>query len=446
MNKKKKDWRVEKERLLALGLEERRKEYGEKYVPLEKIPSWKQQEKSKYKDDVEDSSVQTTSLSDKVSLYKGDITVLELDAIVNAANASLLGGGGVDGCIHRAAGSCLFDECHTLHGCGTGKAEITCGYDLPAKYVIHTVGPIARGYIGKTQKELLANCYENSLKLLLDNGLRSVAFPCISTGIYGFPNEPAAEIALETVRNWIKTNTNEIDCVIFCVFLETDYKIYKEKLSKFFSQDNDMNEDAAEGMTQEEVKKYTPLSKKSEKKKLNKDEDSNEEEDNDKTESADAEMESQKEEADKPDNTDAEMESQNLDAEDNPASEEPREGRDRNNKESASDVKTKQEKPTKGQKHGDDPMEDRAETEESKTGLDKDEVGCQLTGMETEAAVCQNKALSYTSCTNSNGSVISDPNLDSKELSRGGSKPEDELMEDQGIAVSTDAKPLVEKI
>ncbi|XP_058880399.1 ADP-ribose glycohydrolase MACROD2-like isoform X7 [Acipenser ruthenus] len=408
MNKKKKDWRVEKERLLALGLEERRKEYGEKYVPLEKIPSWKQQEKSKYKDDVEDSSVQTTSLSDKVSLYKGDITVLELDAIVNAANASLLGGGGD---------------------------------------VIHTVGPIARGYIGKTQKELLANCYENSLKLLLDNGLRSVAFPCISTGIYGFPNEPAAEIALETVRNWIKTNTNEIDCVIFCVFLETDYKIYKEKLSKFFSQDNDMNEDAAEGMTQEEVKKYTPLSKKSEKKKLNKDEDSNEaEEDNDKTESADAEMESQKEEADKPDNTDAEMESQNLDAEDNPASEEPREGRDRNNKESASDVKTKQEKPTKGQKHGDDPMEDRAETEESKTGLDKDEVGCQLTGMETEAAVCQNKALSYTSCTNSNGSVISDPNLDSKELSRGGSKPEDELMEDQGIAVSTDAKPLVEKI
>ncbi|KAK6489535.1 ADP-ribose glycohydrolase MACROD1-like isoform X4, partial [Huso huso] len=224
----------------------------------------------------------------------------------------------------------------------------------------------------------------------------------------------------------------QIDRVIFCIFLETDYKIYKEKLSKFFSQDNDMNEDAAEGMTQEEglfhhlylffyfaVKKYTPPSKKSKKKKLNKDEDSNEaEEDNDKTESADAEMESQKEEADKPDNTDAEMESQNLDAEDNPASEEPREGRDRNNKESASDVNTKQEKPTKGQKHGDDPMEDRAETEESKTGLDKDEVGCQLTGMETEAAVCQNK----------------DPNLDSKELSRGGSKPEDELMEDQGVA------------
>ncbi|KAK1171306.1 ADP-ribose glycohydrolase MACROD2-like isoform X3 [Acipenser oxyrinchus oxyrinchus] len=124
------------------------------------------------------------------------------------------------------------------------------------------------------------------------------------------------------------------------------------------------------------------------------------------------------------------MESQNLDAEDNPASEELREGRDRNNKESASDVNTKQEKPTKGQKHEDDPMEDRTETEESKTGLDKDEVGCQLTGMKTEAAVCQNK----------------DPNLDSKELSKGSSKPEDELMEDQGIAVTTDAKPLVEKI
>ncbi|XP_033873204.2 ADP-ribose glycohydrolase MACROD2-like isoform X2 [Acipenser ruthenus] len=436
MSKKKKDWRVEKERLLALGLEERRKEYGERYVPLEEIPTWKQQEKSKYKDDVEDSSVQTPSLSDKVSLYKGDITVLEIDAIVNAANASLLGGGGVDGCIHRAAGSCLFDECHTLNGCGTGKAKITCGYDLPAKYIIHTVGPIARGHVGKTQNELLANCYENSLKLLLENGLRSVAFPCISTGIYGFPNEPAAEIALETVRNWIKTNTNEIDRVIFCVFLEMDYKIYKEKLSKFFSQENNMNEDAAEGMTEEEGKKCTPPNKTPKKKKLKKDEDINEEEDDDKTESADTEMESQKE-PDKRDNTDAEMESQILDAVDNPASVEPKKGSDINSKE-ASDVNTNQDKPSKGHKHGDDPMENRGETEESKTDSDKDEVGSQLTEMETEAAVCQNKAMNET--------VVSDPNLDSKELSKGGSKPEHELMEDQGIAVSADAKPPVEKI
>ncbi|XP_041108872.1 ADP-ribose glycohydrolase MACROD2 [Polyodon spathula] len=412
MSKKKKDWRMEKERLLALGLEERRKEYGEKYVPLEEIPTWKQQEKSKCKVDAEDSSVQTPSLSDKVSLYKGDITILELDAIVNAANASLLGGGGVDGCIHRAAGSCLFDECHTLNGCGTGKAKITCGYDLPAKYIIHTVGPIARGYVGKTQNDLLADCYENSLKLLLENGLRSVAFPCISTGIYGFPNEPAAEIALETVRNWIKRNTNEIDRVIFCVFLEMDYKIYKEKLSKYFSQEIDMNEDAAEGMTQEEGKKCTPPNKTPKKKKLKKDEDINEEEDDDKTESADTEMESQK------------------DAEDNPASEEPKKGSDINSKESASDVNTNQDKSSKGHKHGDDPMEDHGETEESKTDSDKDEVGSQLTEMETEAAVCQNK----------------DPNLDSKELSKGGSKPEHELMEGQGLAVSTDAKPPVEKI
>ncbi|KAF6723721.1 O-acetyl-ADP-ribose deacetylase MACROD2, partial [Oryzias melastigma] len=178
-------------------------------------------------------------LSDKVSLYKGDITILEVDAIVNAANSSLLGGGGVDGCIHKAAGSCLYDECLSLKGCQTGKAKITCGYDLPAKYVIHTVGPVARGHVGHTESSDLASCYQNSLRLMEEHNLRSVAFPCISTGIYGFPNDPAADIALKTVKEWIQQNPDKITRVIFCVFLETDFTIYKKKMSDFFKDDDE---------------------------------------------------------------------------------------------------------------------------------------------------------------------------------------------------------------
>ncbi|XP_048061368.1 ADP-ribose glycohydrolase MACROD2 isoform X16 [Megalobrama amblycephala] len=250
MSKKKKEWSAEKERLLSLGLEDRRKDYRGNYVPLDKIPTWANPDNNTATDKEEH---QSSSLADKVSLYRGDITILEVDAIVNAANSSLLGGGGVDGCIHRAAGHLLFEECHSLNGCDTGKAKITCGYDLPAKYaqheardafcfiadVIHTVGPIARGNVGQSQKDDLASCYNNSLQLMKDNNLRSVAFPCISTGIYGFPNEPAAEIALKTVHDWIEANQKKIDRVIFCVFLETDYEIYKRKMSDFFSPDND---------------------------------------------------------------------------------------------------------------------------------------------------------------------------------------------------------------
>ncbi|XP_039509171.1 ADP-ribose glycohydrolase MACROD2 isoform X3 [Pimephales promelas] len=167
------------------------------------------------------------------------VVLSRVDTKRSKANSSLLGGGGVDGCIHRAAGHLLYEECHSLNGCDTGKAKITCGYDLPAKYVIHTVGPIARGNLGQSQKDDLESCYTSSLKLMKDNNLRSVAFPCISTGIYGFPNEPAAEIALKTVHDWIVSNQDEIDRVIFCVFLETDYEIYKRKMSDFFSPDND---------------------------------------------------------------------------------------------------------------------------------------------------------------------------------------------------------------
>ncbi|XP_027696106.1 ADP-ribose glycohydrolase MACROD2 isoform X1 [Vombatus ursinus] len=236
-NRKKKVWKEEKERLLKMTLEERRKEYVRNYVALKDIPSWKEEMKSKSQNDEESAqevSQVKKSLSEKVSLYRGDITLLETDAIVNAANASLLGGGGVDGCIHRAAGPCLVAECRNLSGCETGQAKITCGYDLPAKYVIHTVGPIARGHINDSHKEDLANCYKSSLKLAKENNIRSIAFPCISTGIYGFPNEPAAIIALTTIKEWLNRNHHEMDRIIFCVFLEVDFKIFKKKMSEYF--------------------------------------------------------------------------------------------------------------------------------------------------------------------------------------------------------------------
>ncbi|XP_017318954.1 ADP-ribose glycohydrolase MACROD2 isoform X2 [Ictalurus punctatus] len=251
MSKKKKEWRTEKDRLLSLGPEERRKEYGDNYVALDKIPTWRHHH-SRESDEEEENPV---SLCDKVSLYKGDITILEVDAIVNAANSSLLGGGGVDGCIHRAAGHYLYEECHSLNGCETGKAKITCGYDLPAKYVIHTVGPIARGNVGMVQKADLASCYKSSLKLVKDYSLRSVAFPCISTGIYGFPNEPAADIALNTVRDWLEENRDKIDRIIFCVFLENDYGIYNRKMSDYFPPDNEECEEGNVAHTEDDANK-----------------------------------------------------------------------------------------------------------------------------------------------------------------------------------------------
>ncbi|XP_046731022.1 ADP-ribose glycohydrolase MACROD2 isoform X3 [Silurus meridionalis] len=248
MSKKKKEWKTEKERLLSLGQEERRKEYGDNYVALDNIFTWRHHHR-----EPEDDEENTVSLCDKVSLYKGDITMLEVDAIVNAANSSLLGGGGVDGCIHRAAGHYLYEECHSLNGCETGKAKITCGYDLPAKYVIHTVGPIARGNVGPVQREDLASCYKSSLKLVKDYSLRSVAFPCISTGIYGFPNEPAADIALDTVRDWLMENKDKIDRIIFCVFLENDYGIYNRKMSDYFPTDNEECEEGNEAHTEDDA-------------------------------------------------------------------------------------------------------------------------------------------------------------------------------------------------
>jgi len=162
---------------------------------------------------------------------KGDITKIKVDAIVNAANESLLGGGGVDGAIHRAAGPELLEECRTLNGCKTGEAKITKAYNLASKYVIHTVGPVWKD--GKSgEKELLKNAYWNSLLLAKENHCKSVAFPNISTGVYGFPKLDAAHIAIETVTKFINEVDSEMD-VIFVCFDDINYAIYQEVCPNF---------------------------------------------------------------------------------------------------------------------------------------------------------------------------------------------------------------------
>lgn len=164
----------------------------------------------------------------KIELFKGDITSLEVDAIVNAANKSLLGGGGVDGAIHRAAGKDLLEACKKLNGCGTGDAKITPAYKLPCNYVIHTVGPIYTTG-NKNEAELLASCYLKSLFLAKNNGIESLAFPNISTGVYGYPKKEAGQIAIKTVSDFLKVNP-EVKRVLFCVFDEENYSIYKSIL------------------------------------------------------------------------------------------------------------------------------------------------------------------------------------------------------------------------
>ncbi|NOZ48209.1 MAG: O-acetyl-ADP-ribose deacetylase [Chlorobi bacterium] len=162
----------------------------------------------------------------RIKIIQGDITKLEVDAIVNAANKTLLGGGGVDGAIHRAAGRNLVEECKNLNGCNTGGAKITKGYNLPAKYVIHTVGPVWHGGINNEEK-LLESCYTESLKLAVNNDIRTIAFPNISTGVYGFPKSKAAFIAKQAVEDFL-AEYRKIKQITFCIFDEENLMIYKD--------------------------------------------------------------------------------------------------------------------------------------------------------------------------------------------------------------------------
>lgn len=177
--------------------------------------------------------------SKRISMWKGDITKLQIDAIVNAANESLLGGGGVDGAIHRAAGRELLEECRKLRGCPTGEAKSTKAYKLPSKRVIHTVGPIGE-IPGR-----LKSCYNSVLEIVKDEKLKSVAFCCISTGIYGYDNRKAADVALRTVRDWMDSHSKEareIERVVFCVFLDKDVQIYETLLPRYFPEDEGQSE------------------------------------------------------------------------------------------------------------------------------------------------------------------------------------------------------------
>lgn len=165
-----------------------------------------------------------------IEFFVGDITKIKVDAIVNAANSSLLGGGGVDGAIHRAAGVRLLEECRRLGGCRTGEAKITNGYNLPAKYVIHTVGPI---YSGTESDETdLYNCYYNSLLLAKENDVHSIAFPGISTGVYGYPKEAAAKIALRSITTWLSDNSGYDMKITIVNFSQHDYEIYQSVIGK----------------------------------------------------------------------------------------------------------------------------------------------------------------------------------------------------------------------
>jgi O-acetyl-ADP-ribose deacetylase (regulator of RNase III) len=168
---------------------------------------------------------------DKIEIQKGDITRLMVDAIVNAANTSLLGGGGVDGAIHRAAGPELLAECRTVGGCPTGEARITGGYNLAARHVIHTVGPVYSAKANDSARQLLTRCYRNSLGLAIEHNLKTIAFPAISCGVYGYPIEAACKVAVDTTCDILKKN-KALEKVIFILFALQDKKVYNDYLSK----------------------------------------------------------------------------------------------------------------------------------------------------------------------------------------------------------------------
>uniref|UniRef100_A0A673NJI2 O-acetyl-ADP-ribose deacetylase MACROD1-like n=1 Tax=Sinocyclocheilus rhinocerous TaxID=307959 RepID=A0A673NJI2_9TELE len=212
------DWKEAKKKLCSMDKEKRREMYRVDFIPLEKIPVWSPSGdsscKPRYKVNEE--------LNRKISLFSGDITKLEIDAITNAANKTLLGGGGGE------------KECGTLNGCETGEAKITGAYGLPAKHVIHTVGPIVHDSVGEREEQALRSCYYTCLHTATKNHLRTVAIPCISTGVYGYPPDQAVEVALRTVREYLEQNHEKLDRVIFCVFLKSDKELYETMLPAYF--------------------------------------------------------------------------------------------------------------------------------------------------------------------------------------------------------------------
>ncbi|KAJ1940940.1 hypothetical protein GGF37_003768 [Kickxella alabastrina] len=163
-----------------------------------------------------------------ISIWRGDITRLQVDAIVNAANSTLLGGGGVDGAIHKAAGPRLLAECRLLNGCAAGQAKITGGYELEAKHVIHTVGPVGE------QRALLASAYRACLDVARANGVRTIAFPCVSTGVYGYPAEKACRVVLPTVQEWLSNNRGAIDRIVFCMYNDKSVAVYESVVAEFY--------------------------------------------------------------------------------------------------------------------------------------------------------------------------------------------------------------------
>jgi len=227
-------WKLKKDKYLSGDIEGRRAGYfcGSRFIPLNQIPTWDYTTKGSYISQSNNSPWEPNpNVNRKISLWKGDISLLETDAIVNAANSRLRGGGGVDGAICAAAGPELLEECRTITGgCPVGEAKIVGGYRLPAKYVIQTVGPTNK------DPKLLASAYGNSLNLAIKHDIKSIAFPCIATNCYGFPNEAAAHVAMETTRKFLETDQHNVR-VIFCVFTEKDDKIYRNLLPFYFPPD-----------------------------------------------------------------------------------------------------------------------------------------------------------------------------------------------------------------